>query len=451
MAAPWRLCRRCRVQAPSRISSRNRNICYLALCLVLVTTVLMIPGSEIAHYKYAEGAGKDIFLTKFSDDRGLGEDSLLREQRSVNNEFKVVLLWTDFFGSSTWREENDPFPACPVSTCELTTDKERVAEAAAVMFNARSLNDPSQLPPEHPPWQAGSVWTLHNSEPPYFTFLDLPLYDNVFNWTSSYRTDADIYSPYGGYVKKEPPPPPSDDNDYGDDVISKLVSIVKNSTADENASDVNQEDVQDVGTPDVYGMHDSLLYWMASNCRDRARRYVKVAKIARYLPVDTYGQCGTMQCQPRTQECEQMLSRYQFVLAFENGYCRDYVTEKLWDAYFRYQIPIVSGGADYSKFAIPNSYIDYDNFSSVEELVDHILRVSSDRDLYNSYFEWMNHYAVVRTPVANWCQICEALHDKGRQPQVYSDLVGWMGQDSCPMYSVSSSVYNGFGRYRCEG
>jgi hypothetical protein len=44
--------------------------------------------------------------------------------------------------------------------------------------------------------------------------------------------------------------------------------------------------------------------------------------------------------------------RYQFVLAFENGYCRDYVTEKLWNAYRRLQIPVVSGGADYTKVSI---------------------------------------------------------------------------------------------------
>ena len=46
------------------------------------------------------------------------------------------------------------------------------------------------------------VWILHNSEPPYNIYIDLKRFNNIFNWTSWYRKDADIYSPYGGFVKK---------------------------------------------------------------------------------------------------------------------------------------------------------------------------------------------------------------------------------------------------------
>ena len=90
------------------------------------------------------------------------------------------------------------------------------------------------------------------------------------------------------------------------------------------------------------------------------------------------------------------------------------------------------------QFAIPGSYIDYDNFSTAEELSAFVHRVSMDRNLYNSYFKWRKHFDVIHAPVADWCQICEALHDKGREPQVYKDLAGWVAQDSCPLYSVST-------------
>ena len=93
--------------------------------------------------------------------------------------------------------------------------------------------------------------------------------------------------------------------------------------------------------------------------------------------------------------------------------------------------------AAYLQVAIPGSYIDYDNFSTAEELSVYVHRVSTDPKLYNSYFAWRKHFDVVHSPVANWCQICEALHDKSRQPQVYKDLEGWVAQDSCPLYSVS--------------
>ena len=43
------------------------------------------------------------------------------------------------------------------------------------------------------------MWILHGSEPPYYVFLNLANFNNVFNWTSWYRSDADIFSPYGTF------------------------------------------------------------------------------------------------------------------------------------------------------------------------------------------------------------------------------------------------------------
>lgn len=190
--------------------------------------------------------------------------------------------------------------------------------------------------------------------------------------------------------------------------------------------------------PDVYSLHDRFIFMEVNNCLDMARRYTKVAALQQYLPIDLFGACVDVWC-PGTEEdeCQETWARYRFVLAFEDGYCRDYITDKLWGAYRRLQIPVVSGGGDYSRTAIPNSYIDADNFTSMQELADFLALVDGDRDLYNSYFRWRNEYIAREAPVANWCQICEALHDKSMEPQVYSDLAGWVAQDSCPLFSVS--------------
>ena len=61
-----------------------------------------------------------------------------------------------------------------------------------------------------------------------------------------------------------------------------------------------------------------------------------------------------------------MLERdYKFYLAFENSLCRDYVTEKFFNALLFSTVPIVYGGADYEAIgAPPNSYIDVRNFTS---------------------------------------------------------------------------------------
>ncbi|KAK7484075.1 hypothetical protein BaRGS_00024687, partial [Batillaria attramentaria] len=137
--------------------------------------------------------GSSQYVTKFP---------LQRDQFHIDpntTEHKVILLWTEFFGSRTWYTNENTFNNCPVKACSVTTDKKRVKDAHAVVMNVRDFSTPSDLPPSHPPWQ---VWILHGSEPPYYVWQDLRRYNNVFNWTSWYRTDADIFSPYGKYVTR---------------------------------------------------------------------------------------------------------------------------------------------------------------------------------------------------------------------------------------------------------
>lgn len=55
---------------------------------------------------------------------------------------------------------------------------------------------------------------------------------------------------------------------------------------------------------------------------------------------------------------------YKFYLAFENSVCRDYATEKFYNALLYNTVPIVYGGADYAKLAPRQSYIDVRNFTS---------------------------------------------------------------------------------------
>ena len=63
---------------------------------------------------------------------------------------------------------------------------------------------------------------------------------------------------------------------------------------------------------------------------------------------------------------DEMLERdYKFYLAFENSKCRDYVTEKFYNALLFSVGPVVFGGADYDAIGAPkNSYIDVRIFAS---------------------------------------------------------------------------------------
>ena len=85
------------------------------------------------------------------------------------------------------------------------------------------------------------VWILHNSEPPYNIYVDLRRLNNLFNWTSWYRKDADIFSPYGDYVEKSN----AFDEDRGEyTTIPNLASDDRNDNEYEEDEETDQNEVR---------------------------------------------------------------------------------------------------------------------------------------------------------------------------------------------------------------
>lgn len=75
---------------------------------------------------------------------------------------------------------------------------------------------------------------------------------------------------------------------------------------------------------------------------------------------------------------------YKFVFAFENSSYPGYVTEKIMDAFYVNSIPIYWGSATVDLDFNENSFINAANFSSVEALINEIIRIDNDNELYNS-------------------------------------------------------------------
>ena len=104
------------------------------------------------------------------------------------------------------------------------------------------------------------------------------------------------------------------------------------------------------------------------SCRFSLRTVTKPPGIAwglvdamqKYLPIDTYGKCGTKTCPKRAKECADLPTRFKFNLAFENSQCPEYITEKFWaNALMQGVVPVVFGAPreDYLRLAPPKSYI----------------------------------------------------------------------------------------------
>ena len=161
--------------------------------------------------------------------------------------------------------------------------------------------------------------------------------DGTINWTMTYRRDSDIYSPYSGYFEK---------------VTNEADSIAKLAPKWE-----------------VYRQHRTKkVAWVVSNCFTLNARLAYAKSLSEYIEVDIYGACSPNGLTCEGDKCFDMIAKnYKFVLAFENGHCKDYITEKFFRAMYYALVPIVYGGAsksDYSSIAPNHSYIDTRDFSS---------------------------------------------------------------------------------------
>ena len=159
-------------------------------------------------------------------------------------------------------------PSCPVN-CTLVTSGENLSVFDAVIFNA--VGYPMNRPPKKVP---GQVWIFFTLESPYFSsdyYFNSIEWRNKINWTMTYRSDSDIWYPYGRISQKE------------------------------KSSNIHFTEITKTKT--------KLVAWFVSNCRTPSSREKYVHELKKTLPVDVYGACGNKRC-PRNdvRRCMEMLS-----------------------------------------------------------------------------------------------------------------------------------------------
>jgi hypothetical protein len=116
---------------------------------------------------------------------------------------------------------------------------------------------------------------------------------------------------------------------------------------------------------------------------------------------------------------------YFFYLSFENSFCPDYVTEKLYTAFETGTVPVVFGGANYSLFAPPHSYINARDFKTPQLLAQYLLQLSQNLDLYSRYFDWRGEFNMRRSSTEPWCNLCKMLNDPNQETKSYADIRKW--------------------------
>ena len=219
--------------------------------------------------------------------------------------------------------------------------------------------------------RTGQKFAYYTKESPYnLQALSRGKYDGIFDWVVNYKRDSDVFAPYGRYYR------------IGQEKINLRPLPTSVYLKNYNFT---------------FESKDKLVVWTVSHCGTQRDLYVQ--KLLRYIPISIYGNCAKLfgqsggQCKRFNEKCSQKLGRHKFALAFENSFCKDYVTEKYWDALARGQIPIVLGGANYDEtLVIPNSFINALDFRFAEDLAKRLLFLAENKEEYMKYHEWRNHY-----------------------------------------------------------
>ena len=128
-----------------------------------------------------------------------------------------------------------------------------------------------------------------------------------------------------------------------------------------------------------------------------------------------------------------LAEEYKFYLSFENSNCQDYVTEKFFNAFQHGLLPIALGGLDakdYEKIAPPHSFLHIKNFTSPEDLMKYLVKLSQNEELYNSYFWWKEFYDVGF--IESTCPLCQILNTKDfKSANDYSNIYDFWHAHQC--------------------
>lgn len=256
-----------------------------------------------------------------------------------------ILIWTTSDYPPFMYMVKEKMQKCFFKNCFITRNKsyfEDVKKFDVILFNLFDLRNPDlELPKERGVHQK---YVFVSREPP--VLYQVPSkYNAFFNLTWTYKLNSDISLRYVIVKNKK------------GEVIGPKIDMQW----------MNTNDMKPISKKLIrkFRDKDKTVAWFVSNCNTPSARrdYVQGLRnvLTKYdLRVDTFGLCGDLKCQLGSEQCHAIIeSDYYFYLSFENSMCEDYVTEKLLTATKHFTVPIVYGGADYSRFVHLSAFILY--------------------------------------------------------------------------------------------
>lgn len=320
--------------------------------------------------------------------------SVADEERGV----VTLLIWTHPF--SKYRELPDCWALYQIDGCALTDDWRAYRKADAVLIHHRdiAIHDSALPTNPRPPAQK---WIWMNYESPTHT-RGLWRFEDVFNLTMSYRTDSDIFLPYGYLIPH---------------------ARLGKTPCSNNTHPLHRPSRKRIFRP-------RLVVWVISNWSESQARVAFYHRLRRYIQVDVYGRAG----HPLPQDSGsggvvRLVTKYQFYLALENSQHTDYITEKLWNAVRAGAVPIVMGPPrrNYERFMPPEAFIHVDDFPTARELARYLLLLKRNPVRLMRHLDWRGSYCL-RQPAfwaEHYCVACRAVRRTRDRTNVVRDIEDW--------------------------
>ncbi|XP_029367236.1 alpha-(1,3)-fucosyltransferase 7 isoform X2 [Echeneis naucrates] len=296
-----------------------------------------------------------------------------------------ILLWHWPFGHSYSLDGDKCLQMYNISHCLLSDNTTAFSSADVVVFHHWELGNGLSTLPLHLARPRPQHWVWMSMEPPVNN-ANLAKLNGLFNWTMSYRHDADISIPYGQTVVG------SDQSDFQPPANRCLAS------------------------------------WVVSRYEPHEVRFKVYQSLKKYIPIEVYGRWKNKSLSAR--KLLPTIAKCLFYLSFENSKAKDYISEKLWrNAFQAGVIPVVLGPSrsTYEAVAPPDSFIHVDDFRSTAHLAAYLKHVARDRQTYEKYFLWHRTHKI--KTYTDWrerlCQIC-VKYSALPPNRVYQDLEGWV-------------------------
>lgn len=249
------------------------------------------------------------------------------ESTTIDNGNKTILFWNSFYGDPNFGIGHGRFARnCPIyNNCYATSNRSflSIDDFDAVIFHGINQEiDIKDLPEKRSQKQRYVFVTV---ESPANRNVARK-FDGFFNMTMTHHLDSDVVWNYADYVLK------NNDSVIKGPLIgpNKWLEEEKDSEKNILMTENDKEEEKQLGA--IVDGKKKIVAWYRSNCWTRSHRENYVEELSRYVKVNKFGLCNSIEHCPENEDCFKTVlePNYFFHLVFENSLCDDYVTEKLF-------------------------------------------------------------------------------------------------------------------------